>query len=112
MQVSEILRALADTLSSIANDEQPETGNTEMHLAQTQAANVDNAEKAEAAKDELGEFVPPLQQKIELLKKAVDVDSYFDEEEPDELTAIKRNAGLNPNAAAIISLSDDEPLDE
>lgn len=56
-------------------------------------------------------MVAPLQQKLELLKKAVDVSSYFDEGEPgydpgpndgektpDELKEIKRLAGVMHNA--------------
>lgn len=56
-------------------------------------------------------MVAPLQQKLELLKKAVDVSSYFDEGEPgfdpgpeegyktdDELEEIKRLAGVMHNA--------------
>jgi hypothetical protein len=56
-------------------------------------------------------MVAPLQQKLELLKKAVDVSSYYDEGEPgydpgpdegdkteDELEEIKRLAGVMHNA--------------
>ncbi len=56
-------------------------------------------------------MVAPLQQKLELLKKAVDVSSYYDEGEPgfdpgpnegdkteDELAEIKRLAGVMHNA--------------
>jgi hypothetical protein len=109
MKSSEIIRALVDTLSNIATNDQPQVDNTEMHLAQTKAANVENAEKAEAAKEDLGDFIPPLQQKLELLKKAVDVDSYFDEDESDELVIIKKNAGINP--IVLDALGDDDPLE-
>ncbi len=62
-------------------------------------------------------FVPPLQLKLELLKKATDVENiYADEEEEqqeansyDELAIIKRNAGISP--VALDALGDDEPLD-
>jgi hypothetical protein len=56
-------------------------------------------------------MVAPLQQKLELLKKAVDVSSYYDEDEPgfdpgpeeghktvEELEEIKRLAGVMHNA--------------
>jgi hypothetical protein len=43
-------------------------------------------------------MIPPLQQKLELLKKATGVDNAFsdDESEPDELSDIKRLTGITP----------------
>lgn len=58
--------------------------------------------------DEQPKMMPPQTQKLELLKKAVGVESEYDddcEEDEDELTILKRNAGINP--AVIDSLSDD-----
>ena len=57
-------------------------------------------------------MVPPLQQKLELLKKAVDVPSVFDQDGdgvPDELDAIRKNAGVNP--AVVHIASDNDPMD-
>lgn len=62
-------------------------------------------------------FLPPLQMKLELLKKATGVDNVYDEESVedeeqhayDELAHIKRNAGIN--VVALDALGDDEPLD-
>jgi hypothetical protein len=77
-----------------------------------------------------GVFLPPLQGKYELLKKAVGVDNAFDENagnqsddpeasnhkvtpmEPDEQDALdrmKKAAGIN--ALIVHDLGDDEPLD-
>jgi hypothetical protein len=53
-------------------------------------------------------FVPPLQAKIELLKKAVDVDSIYDQG-GDELQQMKKRAGINPVVAD--ESGSDEPLD-
>lgn len=39
-------------------------------------------------------MVSPLQQELELMKKATGVDSYFDEELTHELDQIKKNAGI------------------
>lgn len=39
-------------------------------------------------------MVPPLQQELELLKKATGVDNMYDEPEDEELTIIKKNAGI------------------
>lgn len=62
-------------------------------------------------------FLPPLQMKLELLKKATGVDNVYDENEEeeeasnsyDELDLIKRNAGIS--VVALDALGDDEPLD-
>lgn len=54
-------------------------------------------------------FMAPNQQKLELLKKGVGVESEFDDEGSNELDAIKKNAGISP--AVIHAASDDEPLE-
>ena len=65
-------------------------------------------------------MVPPLQQKIELLKRAVDIDNVFDgtpidkttngqEDYKQEIQAISRNAGISP--VVLDAAGDDEPLD-
>jgi hypothetical protein len=94
MKPSEILRSLADMLDAKAEQQTPVL-----------------------AKQPDDIFVPPLQLKLELLKKATDVENiYSDEEEEqqaansyDELAMIKRNAGINP--VVLDALADDEPLD-
>jgi NADPH:quinone reductase-like Zn-dependent oxidoreductase len=59
-----------------------------------------------------GVFVPPLQAKIELLKKSVGVDSVYDNQGGDELTRMKQMAGLgNSNLVAQDEAASDEPLD-
>lgn len=100
MNVSELLRALADKLDSIHHD----TGHVEpeSHGAELTPVDVDNTDHTE---DSL--FVAPLQQKLELLKKAAGVESIYDEpcevcgQSPcqcahgeDEMDIMKRNAGL------------------
>jgi tetrahydromethanopterin S-methyltransferase subunit F len=68
-------------------------------------------------------MVPPLQLKLELLKRAVDVDNIYDNQRADEvhdnsedpLAAIRRNAGIDSGAmTAIIHgiAGADEPLDD
>lgn len=111
MQISELLRTLADKLDGIAGGEvaQADSENqTANFLQQTKATQNDNQNKASDASEELGDFIPPLQQKIELMKKAVDVPNYYDEEgNPDELVVIKKNAGINPAAL----FGGDEPFE-
>jgi len=99
MKASEILRSLADKLDSI---EQPDDM-TANHLTPIDVDNVDHTEPGE-------KMIPPLQQKIELLKKATGIESEFDDEtQSDELEIMKKHAGISP--AVIHITSDDEPLD-
>jgi hypothetical protein len=50
-------------------------------------------------------MVPPLQQKIEILKKSQGIDNVYDEQS-DELDQVKKNAGL-----AVITAEEDEPFE-
>jgi hypothetical protein len=116
MKVNDILQQLADFVNNHRSGEQPERD------VQT------NAEGQELAREPEDLFVPPLQQKIELLKKAVGVENIYDEdqqakaeeeaeanrvtpEEEDELARMKRAAGI-PAAAVIQELSNDEVFDD
>ena len=124
MRFEEILRALADTI------EQHGTGDET--TVQPEAAVVVEPESSEVvnrngeAEQPDGIMIPPLQLKLELLKRAVDVDNVYDhtaeldaydvaQEMPapiheDEIVALRRAAGLNP--AVIQELANDEPLDD
>ena len=107
MKISEILRSLADLVDVIG----PESSG-ESSLA-TQPDDI---------------FVPPLQLKLELLKKATGVESLYSDEKSkkkskkkgktadkkfansyDELSVIKKNAGMSP--VVLDALADVEPLD-
>jgi len=97
MKIADVLRKLADELDS--QDSIPDApGNTETD-------------------DSV--YLPPLQQKQELLKRAVEVDNVYDDQLADqthadsalnvdndnnEIDNLKRNAG-------ILVMSDDDPLD-
>lgn len=127
MRASEILRKLADVIDSaegggMSNSQQaiqsvaPETVPPQAQRAELVAVAVPNDDNTE-----VGTFVPPLQAKIELLKKAVDVDSIYDQGGPDEqmtgqgndnedeLSQMKKRAGINPVVAD--EAASDEPLD-
>lgn len=101
MKASEILRKLADMIDGHDSAEQEPQ-------AQLRSVEVDNTDSTEQSV-----MVPPLQQKIELLKKEAGVESHYDdecgEEEKDELDVIRTNAGLGP--VGVMIASDDEPLD-
>ena len=98
MKITDLLRTLADKLDSIeqSNPAEPK----------------DFAQPEQDDDEDQAVMVPPLQQKLELLKKAVDVPSAFDQDGngvPDELDAIRKNAGVNP--AVVHIASDNDPMD-
>jgi hypothetical protein len=103
MKAAEILRNILDLLDA----EEKETAQQPIVI------NVNNGEVADSQQeepvdDDLGVMVPPLQQKIELMKKSAGVKSAYDAapEEQDELAILKRQAGLNTAIA-----DEDEPLE-
>ena len=117
MRAAEILRQMADMIDAKSQPEQAEPAEHE-HTDSDLIPVPDDV------------FLPPLQAKYELLKKAVGVDNTFDEnvgkvaedpeasnhkvtpmssEETDALERMKKAAGVN--ALITHELSDDEPLD-
>jgi hypothetical protein len=124
MKISDLLRRAADAV-----DQQEHPGRPDPRLqnvAQMSPASagveVDTVDNADAgADDEV--MVPPLQLKLELLKRAVGVDNVYDNQRADEVTdnsddelaAIRRNAGIDSgDMTAVIHgiAGEDEPLDE
>jgi hypothetical protein len=114
MRAAEILRQMADMIDAKSQPEQHDHEHTHSDLIPVPT----------------DVFLPPLQAKYELLKKAVGVDNTFDENagnqsddpeasnhkvtpmEPDEQDALdrmKKAAGIN--ALIVHDLGDDEPLD-
>jgi hypothetical protein len=116
MKASEILRKMADMIDAKSQPEQ----------AQQSA---DHAPHTAGLIPEPNDtFLPPLQSKLELLKKAVGVENVYDENaeeisgdagnyrvtpmEPDETDALERMKKAAGISAFITSeLSDDEPLE-
>jgi hypothetical protein len=94
MKMAEILRKMADILDTKETD----------HPVQSQGTPPTDDQKP---------MVSPLQAKIELLKKSVGVDNVYDDEDEDEddneITLIKKYAGLNPTK--IISSEDNDIMD-
>ena len=108
MRASEILRKLADVIDSQeAQQVAPQPPVSQRTAVKVALAPAEQPE-AEQPQTAVTTFVPPLQAKIELLKKAVDVDSIYDEG-GDELQQMKKNAGINPVVAD--EAASDEPLD-
>ena len=121
MKASEILRKLADVVAAAeggdANVQEPaQHAPQNVSTVELTPVNANNTDTSQS-----GTFVPPLQAKLELLKKAVDVDSVYDQHGPgeeltghgadneDELTQMKKMAGIHP--AVLDAAADDEPLE-
>ena len=84
---------------------------TNMKIAELFKHMIDLLDQEEQSQSEVvaaepGVMVPPLQQKIEILKKSQGIENVYDEE-PDELAHIKRNAGI----AVITAAEEDEPFE-
>ena len=54
----------------------------------------DGAEDGGAGEVEVGVMIPPLQQKLEILKKSAGMDNAFDDQGSDELGDIKKLTGI------------------
>ena len=127
MKISDVLRRLANNIDGHSPGGRPDPGiQNPADLIPAVRAQLTPDEPAPAGTTPAGNdrepeelFLPPLQQKQELLKKAVGVENIYDdgtpseqaEEQPDEdeLAHLKRNAGIN--VAVVSSLADDEPLE-
>ena len=123
MKISDILRQVADAMDvqmSAARPDERLQNPAALGAVDTGLAvdNVDNQDHA--ADDEV--MVPPLQLKLELLKRAVGVDNVYDDQRADQVTsnsdsdlaAIRRNAGIGSGAMTAVVhgiAGEDEPLD-
>lgn len=142
MKISDILRMAADAFDGRAQGAAPDANIqnpaelVDVNIAQEPVevvANVDAHKPSPAGTTPAGNdkepedlFIPPLQQKQELLKKAVGVENIYDDgrpgeegdanadaptpEEEDLLDKIKRMAGVP--VAAVQELSNDEVFDD
>jgi hypothetical protein len=122
MKASEILRILTDLIDNAENDQSTPTVTPQQAAhGQTPMSKFTPVNQEPAGIQVVGTFVPPLQAKIELLKKAVDVDSVYDHGGPeedltgqgadneDELGRMKKMAGINP--VVTDEAASDDPLD-
>lgn len=110
MKTAEILRKLADMLDNEA--ETPADAPTLSHGTKLKPVEVSNAEQGETSVP-----IPPLQAKIELLKKSEGLPNAYDDNcdkeqdtNEDELVLIKKNAGINTMAKHEMA-DDDGPFE-
>jgi hypothetical protein len=87
---------MADILHSIANMlDQDENGNNMGKEASDFQHDVhDGAESGDKDVELTGIMIPPLQQKLEILKKSAGMDNAFDDQDSDELDDIKKLTGI------------------
>jgi len=122
MKPSEILRSLADMIdakqASRTTLSQPGALASKIQPVPNKIApELGDGDGSGLAQQPDDLFIPPLQLKLELLKKATGVENVYDEPDEEdeeahsynELAAIKRNAGIS--VTAISELGDDEPLE-
>ncbi len=107
MNIAEILRKLADAVDGVESADRPTNSVPHAELEPVAADNTDNTETTV--------IIPPLQAKLELLKKASGMDSAYDEATPcdsaedAELALIKQRAGVP--TIAVQEMADDEPFE-
>lgn len=130
MKIADVLRTIANSMDQRAQG--AATDPRLMNRADLQDVDINDGQEAvvidvdqeEQAPDDL--YLPPLQMKLELLKKAVGVENVYDDggpteqeqeqeeklapEEEDEIARMKRYAGINPGVMQ--ELSNDEVLDD
>ena len=123
MNIAEILRKMADIVDRAQDPGQPDEKIQNPAALSPAAAGtpVDAPDNADAGEDD-AVMIPPLQLKVELLKRAVGVDNVYDEGGPrsdqthdhasfdDELAVMKNRAGIP--VAAVMELGNDEILDD
>jgi hypothetical protein len=104
MNIAEILRGLADIVDGAETPapaaQQPVVININNGEAEAPAQDPDVPTEAD------GMMIPPLQQKIERIKKMAGEESAYDPVD-DEISVMKQNAGLKFVGAA----NDDEPFE-
>jgi hypothetical protein len=99
MEAAELIRKLIDVLTQI-NEPSSQQQPNHAQLVAVKAPENPFPEDEHTSDETGGIMVPPLQQKMELLKKISGVDSVYDhgesseESQEDELSIIKRNAGI------------------
>lgn len=93
MKMSDVLRNVADLLDQQGGEESQGPGNMEKSADDFQHDVTDGAESGDQDAELTGVMIPPLQQKLEILKKSAGMDNAFDQGS-DELGDIKKLTGI------------------
>ena len=101
MKMSDLLRALADQVDGEQSD--PAVGKAIQHIDDTEDDPADNG----------SQFLPPLQAKLELLKKSENVPNVYDDQDDNRtIDNIKKNAGIKQSSRFHNAADDDGPFEE
>lgn len=123
MRASEFLRALIAVVDSIKEKERQITVPTQQPVVVVNnipqaPAEAETTPSMTQSSDNVGQFVPPLQSKIELMKKATAVDSVYnpgdpngENVQPDEVETLRKNAGIHPLLKQLEAADDDGPFE-
>lgn len=99
MRASEILRSLADLIDSA--DQPLNKAQQAIQAAPAQTPQEKTAMIAVSVPkndtSDAGVFVPPLQAKLEILKKSEGLPNVYDEECSDEMGELRKRAGITPS---------------
>lgn len=106
MKISDLIGELVDIFGQPKSSEEPIIGGINIKIENR--PDVHEVEADTEDRTDTNTMVAPLQQKLELLKRAVGVDNMYDEQ-TDELDEILKIAGVP--TATIFDAGDDEPLD-
>jgi hypothetical protein len=112
MKASDIIQGLADLINSIKASDTVSMGMQQPRPQPQEFVQVQihpDAQPSAAADDDVEKFVPPLQAKIELLKKATGVNNVYDADNTNELARMQKMAGIHPVVQDMAG--EDEPLD-
>lgn len=108
MKITDLIGELVDIFGEPKQSQEPTIAGTGMEIQNrpdVHAVEPDTADNTDQSK-----MIAPLQQKLELLKRAVGVDNFYDNDESgDELNQILKIAGVP--TASVFDAGDDEPLD-
>lgn len=108
MKIIDLIGDFVDIFGQARSPEQPIIGGSTLDIQNR--PDVHEVEPETVDNSDTITMVAPLQQKLELLKRAVGVENMYDEQEPaDELEQILKIAGVP--TATIFDAGDDEPLD-
>jgi hypothetical protein len=94
MKMADILRNVADMLDQQGDEEQQGAGNMEKSADDFQHDVEAGADSGDQDVELTGVMIPPLQQKLEILKKSAGMDNAYDSKGSDELDDIKKLTGI------------------
>jgi hypothetical protein len=94
MKMADLLHSIADMLDGQEEGGSPDRPENSGKSADDFQHDVQDGAESGDKEVELGAMMPPLQQKLEILKKATGMDNAFDDKGSNELDHIKKLSGI------------------